>query len=133
MSTAPLVTRVQATLPALTASTTGDQTVARAPWAGTLTGASFTPEANITGNSTNSRTLTVVNKGQDGNGTTVMATLAYATGTDSTDFNETAFTLSAVEDATDFASGDILAVAEAVAGTGLANPGGMVQLELTRS
>ncbi|HEX8781158.1 MAG TPA: hypothetical protein VF728_08345, partial [Nocardioides sp.] len=103
------------------------------PFAGTVTGASFTPEANITGNTTETRTLTIVNKGADGDGTTVVATLAFTTGVNATDFNESAFTLSAVADATDVAAGDILAFASTHGGsTGLADPGGLVQVEITR-
>lgn len=130
---APLVRTLQATVPALAAGVAGDQTLGEAPFAATVTGASFTPEANVTGDNTNTRTLTIVNKGADGNGTTVAATLALATGVNLTDFNEQAFTLSVVEGATTIAAGDILAVVEAVAGSGLANPGGLVQVELTRA
>lgn len=130
---APLVRSIETTVPALGAGVAGDQTVGEAPFAGTLTAASFTPEANITGDATNKRTLTIVNKGADGNGATVMATLDFVAGVNATDFNEQAFTLSAVPGATTVAAGDILAVAEAVAGAGLANPGGLVTLELTRA
>lgn len=129
---APLVRTLQATLPALGAGVAGDQTVGEAPFAGSVTAVTFTPEADITGDNTNTRTMTLVNKGADGSGTTVIATLAFTTGVNATDFNEQAFTLSAVADATDVAAGDILAVAETVAGTGLANPGGLVQVEITR-
>lgn len=120
-------------MPALGAAVAGDQTVGKAPYAGVLAAASFTPEANVTGDNTNTRTLTIVNKGADGNGTTVMATLALATGVNLTDFNEQAFTLSGTPANLVVAEGDVLAVAEAVAGSGLANPGGLVRLEISRS
>jgi hypothetical protein len=121
---------IKTNVPAVAAGSDADQTIAEMESDGTLAGASYTPEANITGNSTESRTLTIVNKGADGNGTTVMATLAYTTGVNSTDFNESAFTLSAVEGATEFSEGDILAlVSTHVGATGLADPGGLVQLE----
>lgn len=131
--TAPLVRKLEATLPATAQGATADQTVGEAPFAGEVTGASYTPEANITGDSTNSRTLTIVNKGADGNGTTVVATLAFTTGVNATDFNEQAFTLSAVDGATDVAAGDILAVVSTHVASGLADPGGLVQVELTRA
>ena len=131
---APLVRKFETTLPATAAASDYDQALGEAPFACTLTAASFTPEANITGNTTETRTLTIVNKGSDGNGTTVMATLAYTTGVNATDFNEQAFTLSAVDGATTAAEGDIIAVASTHGGsTGLADPGGLVQVELTRS
>lgn len=130
---APLVRPLQTTVPALGAGVAGDQTIGEAPFAGTVTGASFTPEAAVTGDNTNTRTLTVVNKGAAGAGTTVVATLAFTTGNNGVAFDEKAFTLSVVAGATTVAAGDVLAVVEAVAGTGLANPGGLVQVEITRS
>ena len=94
---------------------------------------SLTPEAAITGDNTNTRTLTLVNKGAAGTGTTVIGTLAFTTGNNGVAFDEKAFTLSVVDDATDVAEGDILAVVETVGGSGLANPGGLVQVEITRA
>lgn len=132
--TAPLVKRLEVTAPAVAAASDGDLTLGEAPFAGTVTSASYTPEANITGNTTETRTLTIVNKGADGNGTTVVATLAYTTGVNATDFNEQAFTLSAVEGATTVADEDILAFVSTHGGsTGLADPGGLVAVEITRS
>lgn len=132
-ASAPLVHRLQATIPALGAGVAGDQTVGKAPFAGTVTAASFTPEANITGDTTNTRTLTLTNKGQDGNGTTAVATIAFITATNATDFNEVAFTLSGTAANLVVADGDILAVVETIGASGLANPGGLVSVEITRS
>lgn len=122
------------TIPATAAGSDYDQTAFEAPYDGKITAASYTPEANITGDNTESRTLTIVNKGSDGNGTTVMATRAYTTGVNSTDFNEDAFTLSAVANAINFVQGDIIAVVSThVGSTGLADPGGLVQIEYKRA
>jgi hypothetical protein len=130
---APLVRKLTTTLPALTAGTAGDQTLGEAPYAGTVSDVSFTPEAAITGDNTNKRTFTLVNKGQAGAGSTVIATLDFVTGVNGVAFDEKQFTLSGTAANLVVASGDILAVVEAVAGTGLANPGGLVQVEITRS
>jgi hypothetical protein len=130
---APLTQKLTATIPALGAAVAGDQAVGEMPFDGTVTGVTFTPEANITGDNTNKRTLTLVNKGLDGNGTTVVATLDYATGTNGADFDEQAFTLSVVADATTVVEGAELVVAEAVAGTGLANPGGRIEVTVSRA
>jgi hypothetical protein len=130
---APLVRKLTTTLPALTAGTAGDQTLGEAPYAGTVSDVSFTPEAAITGDNTNKRTFTLVNKGQAGSGSTVIATLDFVTGVNGVAFDEKQFTLSGTAANLVVASGDILAVVEAVAGTGLANPGGLVQVEITRS
>lgn len=122
--------KVQMHLPATAAGADYDEGAWEATSDGKITGASYTPEANITGNSTDSRTMTLVNKGQDGNGATVMGTLAFTTGVNATDFNESAFTLSEVEGAVNFAAGDIIAaVSTHVGSTGLADPGGLVQIE----
>lgn len=131
---APVTQTLKATVPAVAAASDADQSIAEVPFAGTVTGVSYTPEANITGNTTETRTLTLVNKAQDGNGTTVVATLAFITSTNATDFNESAFTLSAVAGATTVAAGDILALVSTHGGsTGLADPGGLVQVDIARS
>jgi hypothetical protein len=131
--TAPLVRTQQATLPALGAAVAGDQTVGEAPFAGTVTAVTFTPEAAITGDNTNTRTMTLVNKGQTGSGSTVIATLAFTTGVNGVAFDEKAFTLSAVANATTVAESDILVAVETVAGSGLANPGGRIEVTFSRS
>lgn len=131
---APLVRKLQATIPATAAAADYDQSLGEAPFACTVTSVTYTPEANMTGADAESRTLTLVNKGVDGNGTTVVATLAFTNGINGSDFDEKAFTLSAVAGATTVAEGAILAVVSTHVGTtGLADPGGLVQVELTRS
>lgn len=122
---------LQTTFPAVAANADADQVLGEAPFDGTVISASCTPEANITGDTTETRTLSVVNKGADGNGTTVVATLAFVTNVNATDFNEQAFTLSAVAGALDVAEGDVLAVTSAHGGTtGLADPGGLVEVQI---
>lgn len=133
MSTAPHLHRMTATIPAQTASATADLTIGRAPFAGTVSRASLTSEANVTGATATARTFTLINKGADGNGTTTVATLALTTGVDLTDFNETDFTLSGTAANLVVADGDILALAETVAGAGTAHSGGLVTVELSRS
>lgn len=131
---APLVETLEATVPAVGATADGDQSIGEAPFDGTVTGVSYTPEANITGANTETRTFTLVNKGSDGNGTTVVATLAMTNGVNATDFNESTMTLSVVADATDVSQGDILAFVSTHSGSsGLADPGGLVQVGISRS
>lgn len=132
--TAPLVRKLQATIPATGAAADYDQTIGEAPFAGTVTDVSYTPEAAITGANTETRTLTLVNKGAAGAGTTVVATLALTSGVNGVAFDEKALTLSAVAGATTVAEGDILAFVSTHSGsTGLADPGGLAQVEITRS
>lgn len=131
---APLTKKLTQTIPAAGAAVAQDQTIGEAPFAGTVTSVTFTPEADVTGQATNFRTFSVVNKGADGNGATVVATLAFSSApVAATDFDEKAITLSVVAGATTVAEGDILAWVEAVTGSGLASPGGLVQVEITRS
>lgn len=131
---APLVQTLRANVPATAAGSDSDQTIGEAPFAGTVTGVTYTPESNITGANTDTRTLTVVNKGSDGNGTTVVATLALTSGVNANDFDEKTFTLSGTAADLVVAAGDILAFVSTHSGsTGLADPGGMIAVELTRS
>jgi len=133
MAKSPLTRTTAATVPAVAAGSTADQTVAEAPFAATVTGASFTPEAAMTGNDTNTRTLTVVNKGQAGAGTTVIGTIAFVAGNNGVAFDEKEFVLSGVAGATTVAAGDIIAYVSTHAASGLADPGGLVQVEFSRS
>lgn len=123
-----------ATVPAVAAAATADQVVGETQ-AGRVTAATYTPEAAITGAaSPASRTFTLVNKGQAGDGTTTVATLAMVEGVDAAAFDETALTLSSTEADRAVAAGDILVwVSTAVGGTGLADPGGSVQVTVGAS
>ena len=129
----PYVERLTADVPAVAAGTTSSVAILECPFAGTVTGVSYTPVANMTGDNTNTRTFTLVNKGADGNGTTVIATRAMTTGTNATDFNEDALTLSVVAGATTVAEGDVLAWVSTFAASGLADPGGLVQIDVSRT
>jgi hypothetical protein len=117
---APHKTKLTARIAAQTASTAVTGTVvAEAPEDGT--GATATK-----------RTYTLVNRGQDGTGTTVIATFDGVTGANLVAGDEKDFTLSAVANATNVTAGDELALAEAVTSTGTANPGGLLQVEIAR-
>lgn len=133
--TAPLTKVVEATVPAQgTAGTTQDQVVGESPVAGTVSSVSITPEAALTADATNYRTFRLVNKGQDGSGTTVVA--SFATDTVTTDdlvaFDEKALTLSAVDGALDVAEGDVLVADETVAAAGVAHSGYRLKVEIAR-
>jgi hypothetical protein len=132
---APLIQTLRAQVPAVTILATTVTPVAEAPFAGTVSGVSYTPIADVTGAaSPASRTISLINKGADGNGTTVVASLALLGAVNMSDYDEKTITLSVVAGATTVAAGDILAWSSAaVGGTGLVDPGGMVQIEITRS
>jgi hypothetical protein len=93
---------------------------------------SLLPEAAVTGATATKRTFTLVNKGQAGAGTTVIATLDLITGTNLAAFDEAAFTIAA-DPANKVAAGDILALVETHASTGTAHSGGEVLITFQRA
>jgi len=127
--------KLKATVPALTILATADQSVGEVDVAGRVSSVSYTPEAAITGaDSPASRTFTLVNKGQAGVGTTTVATLAMVSGVNGVAFDEKDITLSATVADRVVTAGDILVwVSTAVGGTGLVDPGGLVQVEVKSS
>lgn len=133
--TMPLARTLTAPVPAQTILATAVLAIARAPFAGTVTAVRYAPVADVTGAaSPASRTVSLINKGADGNGTTVVASLALLGSVNLTDYDEKAITLSVVAGATTVAAGDILAWSTApVGGTGLVDPGGLVAIDLSRS
>jgi hypothetical protein len=126
-------TTLTASLGVTIAAATPSTIVGEVPHDGTVSSVTYTPVANITGATSTARTLTLTNKGLDGNGTTAVATLAYITGTDGVDFDEQAFTLSATPANLVVLEGQVLAVVETVASTGTVNPGGRVNVVIERS
>lgn len=131
--TAPLAGKLTADIPPAIAAAAQDTVIGEAPYALTVTAVTFTPAADITGATATKRTLTVINKGLDGNGTTVVATLDFITSTNAADYDETPFTLSVVAGALNVAAGAILELHETVASTGTANPGGTLAVDFTRA
>lgn len=133
-SKAPYSITLEENAPAVAAGADKNTTIDRAPFAGTVTAVTYTPDAQLTGADTDSRTLTLINKGQDGNGTTVVATKAFTNGVNADDFDETALTLSATAANLVVADGDILALNSLhVGSTGLADPGGKVRVTISRT
>lgn len=134
MADATLRTAVLDRLIAAVGATTDATTIlGKADFAGTLTAASFVPNAAITGATSDKFTLTIVNKGATGVGTTVMATLDFTNTVNGVAFDEKAFTLGVAANLV-VAAGDVLAVVSTHTGsTGLANPGGLVFATLTAS
>lgn len=131
---APHVTRYA--VPAPPQATAGSDTttiIASAPFAGEVTGVTYAPNAAITGAATNNRRVALINRGQAGSGTTVIAELTFDTGINAAAGDEKALTLSVVEGATTVAEGDVLAWFSDAVNTGLADPGGLVEITISRS
>lgn len=99
----------------------------------TVTKVAYLPTAAVTGANTNTRTLNLVNKGNAGAGTTVVATLALVSGVNLTAHDENAITLSGTAANLVVAAGDVLEWQSTHAASGLADPGGLVHVEVSRS
>lgn len=132
---APLTKTLEANVPAQgTAGSAQDQTIGEAPVKGTVSSVSIIPEAALTANATNYRTFRLINKGQNGAGSTVVA--SFATDTPTTDdlaaFDEKAIPLSGTAANLEVAEGDVLAIDETVTGTGVAHSGYRVKVEIAR-
>lgn len=126
---APLTVTIQARVASLAVGVDAVEAVAQAAWAGTITAATYTPDATITGANTNSRTLTIVNETQ----TLTAGTLALVSGTNITAETAGAITLSGTAANVTFNAGDVIAFVSTHVGTGIADPGGLVQFTLSRS
>lgn len=118
-----------------TAGSVYDEVVAESHVAGVVSSVTYTPEAAVTAHATNYRTFRLVNKGQAGAGSTVIA--SFATDTVTTDdlvaFDEKSITLSTTAADLVVAVGDILVWDETVAASGVASPGGRVEIEIKRT
>lgn len=132
--TAPLVRVVEEGVPAAAAGASDDTLLGQAPFAGTVTTVEYVPEAAITGQATNFRTVSLVNKAQDGTGTAVVATLAFDSGgVTATANNERIIPLSVTPANLVVAAGDTLQWRSVFTGSGLADPGGIVRVTISRT
>lgn len=128
------VTRTSTTqVAAVAQGSTATTPVARAPFAGVVSSVAAILSAALTGANTNTRKLSLINKKQDGSGSTVVATLQFNSGTNAVAFDETALTLSGTAANLNVAAGDVLALESAAVGTGIADPGGLVAITINRA
>jgi hypothetical protein len=131
--TAPLQRVIEVDVPAAATAVSDDSVVAQAPFDCTVTSVQYIPEAAITGAATNNRTVTLVNKGQAGSGSTTVATLTFDSGINGTANDEKTITLSGTAANLVLASGDTLQWRSIANGTGLADPGGLARITVTRN
>lgn len=130
---APRVNRIQYVNPAQGAAVNNTPNIGEAPETGVVTSVTYTANAAVTGANTNSRSLILINRGQSGAGTTEVARLDLVAGTNLAADDETALTLSATAANRNVTAGDILEFQSNAVGTGLADPGGLVAVEISRS
>lgn len=89
----------------------------------------YTPASAVTGANTDTRTLSLINKGSDGLGTTVVATLALTSGNDLVAHKANEVPLSSTTEDLDVQGGEVLEWTSTHSGsTGLADPGGVVTI-----
>lgn len=123
--------RLAATAPARATATDGQTTVGEAPFNTEVRGVSWIPDAAVVGADVNTRRLSIVNRGQVGAGTTEVAFLALAAGVTVAENDERAFALAAAQADRNVVEGDVLELVSDSQGTGLADPGGLVAVELS--
>lgn len=125
--TAPFGTVLQTPVqPQATAGSNLNTNVYRCPSDATVTAVTYAPVTAVTGANTNTRSVSLVNKGQSGAGSTVVATIQYNSGVNAAAADENAVTLSGTPANLNVAAGDILQWQSTAVGTGIADPGGLV-------
>lgn len=130
---APVVKRLVVQLDAVAAGSDGQSVLGEAPFAGTVTRAVYVTSAAITGANTNTRTIQVTNKTAAGTGTTAVAALPLVSGTNTVKDVATAIPLSGTPANLVVVQGDVLVVDSTHAASGLADPGGTVEVEISRT
>jgi hypothetical protein len=131
---APLIREAQTNTAAVAANADLETKVGEAPYAGTVSRVGYVPASTITGANTDSRTLQLFNRGQDGSGTVKVAELAMAAGVNAAADDEKAITVITAASANAVAAGDVLEWKSLhVGATGLADPGGLAIVEFTRA
>lgn len=128
---APVIDKLAGGTPPVAAGADGTRNVGEVKRAGTVSGVTYIPDATITGAATNNRRIRLINKAQDGTGTTIVAELAFGNGTNAAASDEKALTLSATAANLAVAAGDVLAFESTHIGTGIADPGGLAQVEIS--
>ncbi|HEY3875562.1 MAG TPA: hypothetical protein VGM92_08790 [Candidatus Kapabacteria bacterium] len=114
--------------PVATAGNDLDTPACIAPHSGTITSVNYITPSALTGANTNSRTVSVLNKTQS----LTPATLAFTSGVSTVAFTAKNITLGNAANVAVIA-GDVLDWNSLHVGTGLADPGGLVEITITRS
>lgn len=132
--TSPLVHTLERVIPATATGSDASFDLDEVPFAGTVTAVNYVANgAALTGANTNSRTVVLVNKGGAGSGSTQVATKAFTSGVNAAADTPTTITLSGTPANLTVNAGDVLQWQSTHVGTGLADPGGVVHVEITRS
>lgn len=98
----------------------------------TVTAVRYISDATLTGAATNTRSVTV-NRRTAGGAATILATLQFNSGVNATAYASTTITLSGTPANLDVPAGDIITFQSTHIGTGLADPGGTIEVDLLRA
>lgn len=99
---------------------------------GTVTAVRFIADATLTGAATNTRSIGVSRRTAGGSAT-ILATLQFNSGINATAYAATAITLSGTPANLDVPAGDIITYVSTHIGTGLADPGGTIEVDIQRA
>jgi hypothetical protein len=103
--------------------------VAEAPFTGKITAVKYVPDSTQAGANTNSRTLNVINKTK----AKTVATLPLTSGVELTAAEAKAITVSGTAANVEVAEGDEIALESKHVGTGIKDPGGLIEVTFSRS
>lgn len=126
-----LVIRQTNTAP-VTLAADSDTVVCRAPFTGSITGCVYIAAAAFTGSST-ARTFSLINKGAAGAGALVAATLPMTAGVNLVAFVAKPITVSGTAANVAVTAGDVIEWNSLHVSTGVADPGGLVEVTFSRA
>lgn len=115
-----------------TAGNDGNTVLVVVPEDGTVSAVTYTTPTAITGADTNSRTVSLINKGAAGSGSTSVASLALTSGVNTTAFVPKTIPVSGTPANLNVSAGDVLVFNSLHVGTGIADPGGLVRVTIGR-
>ena len=130
---APLTKKLTADTGALTKGGEFAAPLGPAPFAGVVSSVTWIAGATLTGANTNTITFKLINKGQAGAGTNVVAEKSFTSGVNAPASDETAITLSGTASKLEVAEGDVLTLEAVKVGEGIVTPAGECQVKITRS
>lgn len=123
---------VNAIVPAVATGSDGFSLLGRARYAGKVTEVRYYPNAALTGDSTNTRRIRIYNR-TSGGGTTLIADLQFNTAINLVAKTKKVITLTATLGDRVVAAGDLLEFKSDHVGTGLADPGGICEIDISRT
>lgn len=100
----------------------------RVPFDGAVKSVTYIPKAAAAGHATNNRVFTVTNRGVDGTGTAALFTLSQLAGVDLAAYVPKAFSRTPLENRV-VVTGEVLSIQSVHGGTGVADPGGTLEIE----